>query len=157
MKTKIIKTITIISAIIGLTFTPITAFAECSSEVCSNPDKYPASVRSACGCSGTAAEAELPDVIANIISAITVTLGIVALVFIFVGGISYMTSSGDSSKVKKAKDTILYACIGLAVCALAFAITQFAINTINGATSAPADGDSDTPAKIKEDKEHLTE
>ena len=148
MKTKIIKTITIISAIIGLTFTPITAFAECSSEVCSNPDKYPASVRSACGCSGTAAEAELPDVIANIISAITVTLGIVALVFIFVGGIGYMTSSGDAGKVKKA---------GLAVCALAFAITQFAINTINGATSAPADGDSDTPAKIKEDKEHLTE
>ena len=58
-------------------------------------------------------------------------LGLVAVIFIVMGGVQYMTSSGDATKLKKAKDTILYACIGLVVAALAFAITQFAINTIN--------------------------
>lgn len=41
-----------------------------------------------------------------------------------------MTSTGDAPKVKKARDTILYAVIGLAVCVLAFIIVNFVINNI---------------------------
>lgn len=63
----------------------------------------------------------------NIINAIIGVLGIVAVVVIIYGGVQYMTSSGDSGKVKKAKDTILYGVIGLVICALAFAITNFVI------------------------------
>ena len=36
-----------------------------------------------------------------------------------------MTSSGDAGKIKKARDTILYAVIGLIVVALAFALVNF--------------------------------
>lgn len=42
-----------------------------------------------------------------------------------------MTSSGDATKVQKARQTILYAVIGLVVCALAFAIVNFTIDKIN--------------------------
>ena len=38
-----------------------------------------------------------------------------------------MTSSGDAGKIKKARDTILYAVIGLIVVALAFALVNFVI------------------------------
>ena len=41
-----------------------------------------------------------------------------------------MTSAGDSSKVEKAKKTILYACIGLVIAALSFAIVNWAISAI---------------------------
>ena len=41
-----------------------------------------------------------------------------------------MSSSGDAGKVKKAKDTILYAVIGLIVSALAFVIINFVLNDI---------------------------
>lgn len=55
-------------------------------------------------------------------------LGIVAVVIIIIGGVGYMTSSGDAGKVKKAKDTILYGIIGLVICALAFAIVNWVIS-----------------------------
>ena len=47
-------------------------------------------------------------------------------------GVTYMTSSGDASKVKKAKDTILYGIIGLIVAALAFAVVNFVISNVLG-------------------------
>lgn len=69
----------------------------------------------------------LVQVVTNIINVIIGVLGIVAVIVIIMGGVSYMTSSGDAAKVKKAKDTILYGVIGLVVCVLAFAIVNFVI------------------------------
>lgn len=65
----------------------------------------------------------VPSIINYIIGA----LAIVAVVVMIIGGVTYMTSSGDAGKVKKAKDTILYGVIGLVVCALAYAIVNWVI------------------------------
>ena len=72
------------------------------------------------------------DNIQSIINAVIGVLGIVCVIVIIIGGINYMTSSGDSGKVKKAKDTILYGVIGLVICVLAFAIVNFVIANILG-------------------------
>ena len=66
----------------------------------------------------------------TILGAIIGVLGFVCVVVMIIGGVNYMTSAGDSGKVKKAKDTILYGLIGLIVCALAFALVNFVIGTI---------------------------
>ena len=68
----------------------------------------------------------------GILNAIIGVLALVAVVVMIVGGVSYMTSSGDAGKVKKAKDTILYGLIGLIICVLAFAIVNFVISQIIG-------------------------
>ena len=68
----------------------------------------------------------------TILSAIIGVLGFVCVVVMIIGGVNYMTSSGDAGKVKKAKDTILYGLIGLIVCVLAFALVQFVIGSILG-------------------------
>ncbi len=68
----------------------------------------------------------------TILNAIVGILGLVAVVVIIIGGVTYMTSSGDASKVKKAKDTILYGIIGLIVAALAFAVVNFVISNVLG-------------------------
>ena len=86
--------------------------------------------RKAMGCTDTD-QKDLTGTVLEIIRVIVGMLGIVAVVFIIIGGVGYMTSSGDSGKVKKAKDTILYAVIGLVICALAFVIVNFAIGAIN--------------------------
>ena len=70
-------------------------------------------------------------VLINIINGVIGSLGIVAVIVVVIGGILYMTSSGDSTKVKKAKDTILYGIIGLVICALAYAIVNFVISNLN--------------------------
>ncbi len=88
----------------------------------------PQDVKEAANCFGNG---DLKNVIVNILNGVIGALGIVAVVFVIIGGVQYMTSHGDSAKTKKAKDTILYACIGLVVCALAFIIVNFAIGIIN--------------------------
>ena len=70
--------------------------------------------------------------IIRIINFIIGALGLVAVIVISLGGVQYMTSAGDSGKVKKAKDTILYGVIGLVVCILAAAIVNFVIGAFNG-------------------------
>ncbi|MBQ3348364.1 hypothetical protein IJJ36_04015 [Candidatus Saccharibacteria bacterium] len=75
---------------------------------------------------------ELQGNIINIINGVVGALAIVAVIVIIIGGVQYMTSSGDAGKVKKAKDTILYGVIGLVICVLAFAIVNFVIKNIIG-------------------------
>ena len=80
-------------------------------------------------------EANNNDLQGNVIAILNAVIGVlsfVCVVFIIIGGVTYMTSSGDAGKVKKAKDTILYGVIGLVVCVLAFAIVNFVISNILG-------------------------
>ena len=55
-------------------------------------------------------------------------LGAIAVIMIIIGGIRYTTSNGDATQTKAAKDTILYAVIGLIVAILAFAIVSFVLD-----------------------------
>ena len=66
----------------------------------------------------------------TIIDWVLAVLGIVAVVMIIIGGINYMTSQGDSTKVKKGRDTILYGVIGLIIALLAFAIVNFVLDNV---------------------------
>ena len=59
-------------------------------------------------------------------------LGAIAVIMIIIGGILYVTSNGDTSATKAAKDTILYAVIGLIVAILAYAIVNFVITSFTG-------------------------
>ena len=70
-------------------------------------------------------------VVANQIS--SVALGIIAIVSIIMliyGGVRYIISGGDSKKVTDAKNTVLYAIIGLIVCLLSYAIINFVLGVI---------------------------
>lgn len=54
-------------------------------------------------------------------------VGIIAVIMLIIGGIKYVVSGGDAKKVTDAKNTVLYAIIGLVICFLAFAIVNFVI------------------------------
>lgn len=56
--------------------------------------------------------------------------GAVAVLVITVAAFQYVVSQGDPQATAKAKNTILYAIIGLIVCALAFTIVTFVIDNI---------------------------
>jgi hypothetical protein len=59
-------------------------------------------------------------------------LGVVAVVLLVVGGIQFMTSGGNSEQTNKARNTILYALIGLAVAVCAELIVAFVLDRIKG-------------------------
>jgi hypothetical protein len=54
-------------------------------------------------------------------------VGFVAVIMIIIGGLKYVTYSGDSSNINSAKNTILYAVVGLVVVALAQIIVKFVL------------------------------
>ncbi len=81
------------------------------------------------------ANTDLNAMIGTILSAVYGVVGIIAVVMIILGGISYATSQGDPGKVKKGKDTILYGIIGLVIVLLAFAITNFVLTNFFGAAT----------------------
>ena len=69
-----------------------------------------------------------PDMIEIVINTALYVLGMVAVLMIVIGGIRYTTSGGNSAQTKSAKDTILYAVIGLVVAILAYTIVNFVLN-----------------------------
>lgn len=57
-------------------------------------------------------------------------VGIIAVIMLIIGGIRYVTSGGDAKKVTDAKNTVLYAIIGLVISFLSFAIVNFVISAL---------------------------
>lgn len=74
---------------------------------------------------GTSVQSVITDVI-NILSFV---VGVTAVIMIIIGGFKYITSGGDSGSVTGAKNTILYAIIGLVIVAVAQIIVRFVIRT----------------------------
>jgi len=67
------------------------------------------------------------DFVATLVDTLVFIVGFLSVFGIIIGGILYVTSSGDSSNVTKAKNTILYSIVGLVVAILAYAIVRFVI------------------------------
>lgn len=83
-----------------------------------------------CGTKATGSDQNLMDMFTIIVNFVLGLVGMIAVVMIIFGGIQYTTSTGESAKVKKAKDTIMYGVIGLVISLLAFAIVNFVIKQI---------------------------
>jgi hypothetical protein len=73
-------------------------------------------------CNGDA----VPDLLHSIVNIISLLVGAIAIIMIIVSGFKYITSGGDSAKVSSAKNTLIYAMIGLAVAVLA----QLIVNVV---------------------------
>ncbi|MDQ3123972.1 MAG: pilin [bacterium] len=76
------------------------------------------------------ASAKINSLIGSIINIFTLVVGVVSVLMIIVGGFKYITSGGDSTNVSGAKNTILYAIIGLVIVALAQTIVRFILGRV---------------------------
>ncbi len=88
---------------------------------------------SGAGCPAQAsAEDRVNDIIRLVINIFSLIVGVISVIMIIIGGLKYITSGGDSSNVSGAKNTILYAVIGLIVVALAQVIVRFVLQKAAG-------------------------
>lgn len=83
----------------------------------------------------------------RIVSVMLFTVGILSIIMLIFGGLRYIISNGDSKKVEAAKNTILYAIIGLIVAIMSYAIVNFVVSSfttsgggINSTGSSGANG-----------------
>jgi len=79
------------------------------------------------------ASGNLVDAIIFIVNGLLVIAALAAVIFIILGGIRYIFSQGEDDQATQAKNTILYAVIGLIVIGLAAALVNFVIDAIQSA------------------------
>ena len=82
----------------------------------------------ACASDTSGGVSRVNQIITDILNIFSVVVGLVAVVMIIVAGFRYITSGGKDESVKGAKNTILYAVIGLVIVALAQVIVKFVLN-----------------------------
>jgi hypothetical protein len=74
------------------------------------------------------------ELAARVINILLGVVGIAALIIFIYGGVQYMFSGGNSQKVQSAKNTIVYATLGIAIILASRSLLQFIMKAVVGAT-----------------------
>jgi uncharacterized membrane protein len=76
----------------------------------------------------------LDSTISTVIDILSILVAVISVIMIIIAGFRYVTSGGDSTAISGAKNTIIYALVGLLIVALAQVLVRF---TVDRATEAP--------------------
>lgn len=69
-------------------------------------------------------------VILRVVSILSFVIGVASVIMVILGGLKYITSNGDANSISSAKNTILYAIIGVIVAVFSRVIVQFIITKL---------------------------
>ncbi len=136
MLTKIKTAITAIAMVfaIGLPLAaPAVVFAQTdiSTGLCAGSN-LDANQTNGCTVDTATANNKINSILKLVINIFSLIVGVVAVIMIIVGGLRYITSGGESSNVSTAKNTIIYAIVGLVIVALAQFIVHFVLGKVTG-------------------------
>lgn len=77
------------------------------------------------------AENSFGSIVKRVINIFSIVVGAVSVIMIIIGGFRYIVSAGDSNGVSGAKNTILYAVIGLVIVLFAQVIVRFVLTNVS--------------------------
>jgi hypothetical protein len=116
---------------------PAVVFAavdDTSQGLCGGVDITPGATGSTCESSTGDSANRVSTLLRRIINVFSWIVGVIAVIMIVIGGLKYITSGGDSGNVSSAKNTILYALVGLVIVALAQFIVRFVLGQATSLT-----------------------
>lgn len=99
-------------------------FEEATNEACSG------AALSNDGCDPGQGEEKISDTLATVINVLSIVLGVISVIMIIVGGIKFTTSQGDGASTSSARNTIIYAVVGLVVSVMAQGIVRFVLGKL---------------------------
>jgi hypothetical protein len=82
-------------------------------------------------CTSACTNTSLNDTIAAIVNVLLFVAGAASLIMIVIGGLRYVVSGGNPSGTNDAKNTILYAVVGLVITVSAYAIVNYVLGSFN--------------------------
>jgi len=135
IKTTLISLMAAAALIVPLAVPASVYAADLTNNVCSGTD-ISLSAGTAGACANPDSENTVNNTISLALNIFSAIVGIIAVVMIIVGGVKYITSQGESANITSAKNTILYALVGLVVVALAQVIVRFVLQRFIG-TNTP--------------------
>lgn len=125
---KLIKRIryVLVSALLSIVLlgsTPLVfAVSQAQADACAGLSQLDTS--SNCNTDSSGGVSHLISVVINILSII---VGFIAVIMLIVGGLKFITSAGDANNAASARNTIIYALVGVVIVALAQALVHFVI------------------------------
>ncbi|MDO8336595.1 MAG: hypothetical protein Q7T74_07545 [Candidatus Saccharibacteria bacterium] len=120
-----------IIALFGLLFTPIISTAHAAPPVAVNTkDQAQDGVKKAGGTGSGNTANDFTAVIKSVIGIISFLIGLIAVLMIVIAGFRFVTSNGDANTVSSARNTILYAIIGIVIAVMAYAIVNFVLDNL---------------------------
>lgn len=129
---KKLKNLLVVAASISVLLTPafvpaVASAQDVNGSLCSGAS---ASLNGGTDCSGGQATNKLNGIIKLVINLFSLIVGIVSVIMIIIGGLKYITSGGEASNISGAKNTIIYAIVGLVIVALAQFIVHFVLGKV---------------------------
>ncbi len=126
MITRMIRTLMVSLGLVGLLAIPVSA-ATTEESLCTGAGGT--FVGGKCNAEGTQKVGTIGDLLTNVTSIILLIVGAVTVILITIGGIRYAVSGGDGKQATDAKNTVIYAIVGLIVAFLAYALILFIISS----------------------------
>lgn len=83
------------------------------------------------GCVTGQGESQITNAVKTAVNLLSFLVAIIAVIMLIIGGLKYITSSGDSSSTTSARNTIIYAVVGIAVASLAQFIVKFVLGRVS--------------------------
>src|SRR3989344_6046334 len=83
-------------------------------------------------CDGNEDTGSLLTTIVDIVNVLLGLIGLIAAIYLVMGGVRYITSEGEEDQTKKAKNTIIYAVIGIIVIGFSAVLVNFVISNVIG-------------------------
>lgn len=74
---------------------------------------------------------DVPTIIKDVVNTLIFFIGAISVIVIIIGGLRYVVSGGNAASVQGAKNTILYAVVGLVVAISAFAIVNYVLTAFH--------------------------
>ena len=116
----------------GLLVVPTVALAVAPAASAEGDFTLNSGVKSAQGEGVSEAASDPQTLVKQFVNIFLFAVGALSVIMLIWGGIRYTTSAGDSNKVTAAKNTVLYAIVGLVIAILAYAIVNIVIDKFKG-------------------------
>jgi hypothetical protein len=113
---------------------PAVASASIVDDLCSGSNLKTEAGGDVSSCDDGDSNGNIDTILRKVIQIFSVIVGFVAVIMIIVGGIKYITSGGDSGNISGAKNTIIYAVIGLIIVALAQVLVHYVLKNVANAS-----------------------
>ena len=123
------KKLTLIMAVMIASLSPVAlvtapTWADSRTEVCNGIGLTGAN------CTKDSGNKGVDSLVKTIVNILSLIVGIASVIMIIIGGLKYVTSNGDSNSISSAKNTVLYALIGLFVAAIAQLLVHFVLGAV---------------------------
>jgi heme/copper-type cytochrome/quinol oxidase subunit 2 len=116
----------LLTGLVAVASSPMPVYAQLQDTAC---EGFQEALGTSGGC-GEEGGDQINSTLETVVNIMSVVVAIIAVIMIIIAGFKYVTSNGDSNSVSGAKDTIIYAIVGLAIVAVAQFIVRFVLGQI---------------------------